>query len=85
LSDPKRKRAHRRLYDHRAAAIKALDHAVASGREALMKTVDFSLVKDAPGAITSTAVVVAVPEETTPVEEATKPAKTSKKDSKKAK
>jgi deoxyhypusine synthase len=82
LSDSKRKRAHRRLYDHRAAAIKALDHAVASGRDALMKTVDFSLVKDAPGAITNTPVVAVETLETDPLSE---PTKSTKKASKKAK
>jgi deoxyhypusine synthase len=51
LSDSKRKRPHRRLYDHRADALALLDKAVAGRRADLIKTVDFPLVKEAPGAI----------------------------------
>ncbi len=54
LSDPKRKRAHRRLYDHREEALAALDAAVASRRDDLMKTVDFPLVKLDDGAVSAT-------------------------------
>ncbi|MBU6283858.1 deoxyhypusine synthase family protein [bacterium] len=53
LSDPKRKRPHRRLYDHRAEALDALDAAVASRREDLIKTVDFPLVKLDDGAVST--------------------------------
>jgi deoxyhypusine synthase len=47
MSDPKRTRPHRRLYDHRAAALEALDEAVAAGREELLKTIDYPAVADA--------------------------------------
>jgi deoxyhypusine synthase len=51
LSDSKRKRPHRRLYDHRADALTMLDQAVAGRREELIKTVDFPLVKQSQGAV----------------------------------
>ncbi len=44
LSDAKRQRPHRRLYDQRAAALAALDLAVAAGRDELLKTVEYPLV-----------------------------------------
>ena len=49
LSDPKRRRPHRRLYDHREEALRALDVAVQAGREELLKTVDYPLVGEALG------------------------------------
>ncbi len=51
LSDPKRKRAHRRLYDQRADALKLLDQAVQARRDELLKTVDYPLVKQPTGAV----------------------------------
>jgi deoxyhypusine synthase len=47
MSDPKRARPHRRLYDHRDAALKALDAAVALGRDELLKTIDYPAVAEA--------------------------------------
>jgi hypothetical protein len=41
LSDPKRKRPHRRLYDQRAEALAALDQAVAARRDELLATIDY--------------------------------------------
>lgn len=46
LSDAKRTRPHRRLYDHRAEALAMLDKAVAASRDELLKTVDYPLVKE---------------------------------------
>ena len=47
MSDPKRTRPYRRLYDHRAAALKALDEAVALSRDELLKTIDYAPVTEA--------------------------------------
>jgi len=47
MSDPKRARAHRRLYEHRAEALKALDEAVHAGRDELLKTIDYPAVAEA--------------------------------------
>lgn len=46
LSDPKRKRPHRRLYDQRAEARAGLDAAVAGRRVELLSTIDYPLVKN---------------------------------------
>ncbi len=43
LSDAKRRRTHRRLYDHRAKALSLLDAAVAKKRAALLETVEYPL------------------------------------------
>ncbi|MFO0605924.1 MAG: deoxyhypusine synthase family protein [Polyangiales bacterium] len=48
LSDAKRKRPHRRLYDQRAEALAALDHAVAGRRDELLATVDYPGVNNDP-------------------------------------
>ncbi len=45
MSDAKRVRPHRRLYDQREKAIAALDAAVATSREALLETVSYPLVR----------------------------------------
>nr|MBK7064715.1 deoxyhypusine synthase family protein [Deltaproteobacteria bacterium] len=47
MSDPKRARAHRRLYEHRAEALAALDAAVHAGRDELLKTIDYPAVAEA--------------------------------------
>lgn len=46
LSDPKRRRPFRRLYEHRAKAIALLDEAVARQRDKLLETVDYPLASD---------------------------------------
>ncbi len=47
MSDPKRTRPYRRLYDHRATALEALDEAVALSRDELLKTIDYAPVTEA--------------------------------------
>jgi deoxyhypusine synthase len=49
LSDDKRRRPHRRLYEHRAAAVKLLDDAVAKNRAGLLESVEDPLVQKALG------------------------------------
>jgi deoxyhypusine synthase len=48
LSDAKRKRPHRRLYDQRAEALRLLDAAVAGRRADLLATIDYPHVKNEP-------------------------------------
>ena len=47
LSDPKRKRAQRRLFDHRDAALALLDRAVSRKRSELLATVRDPMVDKA--------------------------------------
>lgn len=49
LSNEDRRRPHRRLYDHRARAVKLLDEAVAANQATLLQSVDDPLVKDTLG------------------------------------
>ncbi len=55
LSDSKRRRPHRRLYEHRGEALALLDAAVAAQRDELLKTVDFPAVKLDAKAVSSAA------------------------------